>query len=64
MNKVVRLDSKLNQDVMINVIIYFIVVLQFNNFLTDAGCISYGFSDFGLFGFYLKGMNTHVILLF
>ncbi|CAD8139792.1 unnamed protein product [Paramecium octaurelia] len=34
-------------------------LLQYNNFLTNAGCISQGFSDFGLFGLYLKGMNTH-----
>ncbi|CAK83191.1 unnamed protein product (macronuclear) [Paramecium tetraurelia] len=59
MNKKERLGSKLNQDVMINVIVNFIVVLQYNNFLTNAGCISQGFSDFGLFGLYLKGMNTH-----
>ncbi|CAD8047406.1 unnamed protein product [Paramecium primaurelia] len=34
-------------------------LLQFNNFLSNAGCISYGFSDSGLFGLYLKGINTH-----
>ena len=64
MNKVVKLDSKLNQDVMINVIVSYILVLQFNNFLSNAGCISYGFSDSGLFGLYLKGINTHVQIIF
>ncbi|CAD8045631.1 unnamed protein product [Paramecium sonneborni] len=34
-------------------------LLQFNNFLTDAGCVSQSFTDFGIFGLYLKGMNTH-----